>query len=207
MNFVSNLMGRRAGLAGGLAVLLMVAGCATSGDLDAPAGAAAGAPVRVARPDVLRPNDLITVVFSGINNPPKNHEERIKEDGMLTLPLELRIRAEGKSVGQLQKEIHDLYVPDYYKMLTVTVNTENRFFYVSGEVRQPNRVLYSGEMTVTKAIAASGGFTDFGNKKKVRLIRANGQVVVVNCLEAQSRPELDLPVYPGDQVLVKRRVL
>jgi protein involved in polysaccharide export with SLBB domain len=61
-------------------------------------------------------------------------------------------------------------------------------------------------MTVLKAIQAAGDFTDFGKKSKVEVIRANGhKEKPVDCYKAIKNPKLDLPIFPGDQVIVPRR--
>jgi polysaccharide export outer membrane protein len=150
--------------------------------------------------------DTVTVTLSG---PPEEipvHTEPIKEDGTITMPSIGHVQAAGKTAGELQNEIYGLYVPKYYQHLTVTVTTGDRVYYVTGEVKQPGRQLYVGQMTVTKAITTAGDFTDFANHKKVRLIRSNGQTVNVNCDKALQDPSLDLPVYPNDQIQVPRRI-
>ena len=116
------------------------------------------------------------------------------------------VRAVGKTAGELQSEIHDLYVPKYFVRLTVTVKPGDLVYYVSGEVKGPGRQLYVGETTVTKAIASAGDFTDFASHSNVLLIRANGQRIRVNCDDAQQDPSKDQRVYPGDQIVVSRRL-
>jgi len=108
-------------------------------------------------------------------------------------------------VGELQKTLQERY-SKYFRNLTVTVLTESRYFFVDGQVRNPSRQPYSGAITVTKAIAAAGGFTDFANRSKIHLIRANGGKYTINYDKALRRPELDLPVHPGDQIEVPRRI-
>lgn len=76
------------------------------------------------------------------------------------------IQAAGKTAGQLQRELQEAYVPKLYRRLTVTVLTENRVFFVDGEVRQPGRLVYTGELTVLKAVASAGGFTDFAARTR-----------------------------------------
>ena len=61
------------------------------------------------------------------------------------------VPAAGKTAGEVQNEIYNLYVPKIYRHVTVTVNTGDRVYYVMGEVKQPGRQLYTGQMTVTKA--------------------------------------------------------
>jgi protein involved in polysaccharide export with SLBB domain len=135
------------------------------------------------------------------------HSEPIKEDGTITLDYIGPVKAAGKTPGELQNEIHDLYVPKYYVRLTVTVSSEQRVYYVGGEVIHPGVFQYLGITTVTKAIQAAGDFTNFANRNKVSLIRANGQRIQVNCKKALENPSLDVPVYPGDQIQVPRRII
>jgi polysaccharide export outer membrane protein len=148
--------------------------------------------------------DLVVVTFSGgpeaVQMP--QHDERIKDDGTITLPLIGSIKAVGKSPGTLQHEIQSAYVPKYYKRLNVTVKPFEQFFYVQGQVRQPGRYPYSGEITAMKAITTAGGFTDFANKKKVRLVREGDAILFINCEKLEKDPSQDPKVLPGDQIYV-----
>jgi protein involved in polysaccharide export with SLBB domain len=149
--------------------------------------------------------ETVSVTFSGSPNAPDPHEELIKEDGDITLYLIGSIKAVGKTAGELQTEIHDLYVPQYYVRLTVTVKAGDLIYYVRGEVKSPGREIYVGETTVTKAIASAGDFTDFASHT-VSLIRANGEIIKVDVDKASENSTLDLQVYPGDQIDVPRRI-
>jgi len=150
--------------------------------------------------------DPVIVSLSGPPDTIEPHQEPIKEDGTITMPDIGKVQAAGKTAGELQNEIHDLYVPRFYTHLTVTVNIGDRVYYVGGEVRSPNRYIYSGETTVTKAIQAANDFTDFANHKKVDLIRANGQHIKVNVKRVLAGKDPDPSVYPGDQIVVHRRI-
>jgi protein involved in polysaccharide export with SLBB domain len=150
--------------------------------------------------------DTVNVSFSGTTDTIPPHEEPIKEDGTITLPYIGAIQAAGKTAGELQNEIHDLYVPKYYVRLTVTVMPGDLVYYVGGEVVHAGAEIYLSETTVTKAIQAAGGLTDFANHKKVWLIRANGQRIKVNYDDALEDPSQDPPVYPSDQINVVRRI-
>ena len=198
---------RFAELAALLLTFLLWTGCATTGSDAGTTGPVTDPPPTAPLKDVLRLDDLVTLVYSGVPMPPEKHEERIKDDGNITLYLIGAVKAVGKTAGELQKEIRDLYVPKYYKHLNVVVLTENRFFYVDGCVKIPSRLPHLGELTVLKAIAAAGGFTDFANKRKVQVVRANGQTVTLDCLKALKDSKRDLPIYPGDKVTVPQRYL
>jgi protein involved in polysaccharide export with SLBB domain len=149
--------------------------------------------------------ETVDVTFSGPPDPIEPHEELIKEDGNITLPLIGSIKAADKTAGELQNEIRDLYVPQYYVRLTVTVKAGDLIYYVRGEVKQPGREIYVGETTVTKAIASAGDFTDFASHV-VSLIRANGQIIKVDVDKASEDSTLDPQIYPGDQIDVRRRI-
>jgi protein involved in polysaccharide export with SLBB domain len=157
--------------------------------------------------DTLHVGDTITIEFSDmpVMTPPR--EERIKEDGTITLLEGKTFTAAGKTRGQLDKEIHDWYVPRFYLKMTVSVSqkTQTQFYYVRGEVRRPDRQIYISRITVLKAIASANDFTDFARKTAVVLTRANGQKIKINCRKALKNPSLDLEVLPGDDIFVPRR--
>jgi len=156
---------------------------------------------------VLRVGDMTTITFADLPSPgiPK-HEERIREDGKITLPFNITVQAAGKTAGQLQEDIRKEYVPKYYNYLTVTVKAEERFYYVGGEVKIAGRIQYLGDMTVLRAIDTAGGFTDFANRKNIELTRGTGEKIAINWFKAVKDPRLDKPVYANDQVLVHKRI-
>jgi len=158
--------------------------------------------------DTFHVGDMVAVKLTGNREVPETpFAERVKDDGTITLPQVGAVRALGKTTGQLQKEIHDLYVPKFYRFLTVTVAAEGRLYYVQGEVKGPGPKEYPGHMTIVKAITAAGGFTDFARRSKVRLTHTDGRSEIVNIDKAIRDPRYDVRVYPGDKIFVPRRYL
>jgi polysaccharide export outer membrane protein len=208
-----------------LAAGLLFSGCHSpapdSFDLDNPrprvaAGSSATPAAPARKPVPLPPNgagvavfrvgETVKVSFSG-PTPIEGHEEPIKEDGTITLPLIGSVVAVGKTAGELQNEIHDAYVPKYYVRLTVTVSSGDRVYYVGGEVKGGGKQLYLGDTTVTKAIISAGGPTDFADRSKVWLTHTStGQRIRVDYDEALKNPAKDPPVYPDDQITVGKRI-
>lgn len=181
-------------------LVLCFTGCAGSSQPDAPLNPAAAV-------SHLQLGDTVTVTLDGLPTPVPPHEESIKDDGTITLDLIGPIKAQSKTLGQLQRDIHDAYVPRFYTHLDVAVTTTgDRVYYVQGEVTRPGEQLYREGMTVTRAITAAGDFTDFANHKKVVLTRANGERIKVNCEEVMNGDVPDPIVYPGDRVFVDRRL-
>lgn len=150
--------------------------------------------------------DTITISFDGVPTPPMAQDKTINDDGNITLSDIGTIKAAGKTTGELETTIHDLYVPKIYLHLTVTVKAGDRVFYVRGEVKAPGRQVYVGQITLTKAITSAGDFTDFADKKHVVLSRANGQRFTLNCDKILNGDAPDPGVYPGDQIVVERRM-
>jgi len=159
-------------------------------------------------PNAFRVGDSLTIVYADLPVPTQPFDGKIKEDGTITLLQNQTFKAAGKTPGELETEIRDRYVPDYYRNMTVTVKQveSTQWYYVYGEVRSPSRQIYNNRITVLKAIASAGGFTDFANKKKVKLIRVDGRTQIVNCVKALDNPTMDLEVYPGDTIHVPRRL-
>ena len=150
--------------------------------------------------------DEITVSFSDVAQSILPIDDTIKEDGSITLVYNQKFQAAGKTAGVLQEEIRQRYVPQYFKFLTVTVKTQERFYFVGGEVRAPGRQIYTGSMTLLGAIDTAGGFTDFAKRSKVQVTREGGKSFNVDATKALTHPELNVPIFPGDRVFVHKRM-
>lgn len=192
----------------GLAVVLglaLITGCETTGSNVY--GAGGKSPASSVPAYKFKVGDLVIVTFSGVEPSIPQHEERIKEDGTITLSLIGSIKADGKTPGQLQKDIRDKYVPGLYtESLNITVKAQDRFFYVGGEVKSNGRYPWVEGMTVVKAIQNAGGLTDYAKASKVRVTREQ-KTFTVNYTKALENPSLDVPVYPDDTINVPRRGL
>lgn len=200
-----------------LAIMLMVAlggtiGCTTGTGGGAGNGNGAAVPAmdnsgesqRVTS-EMLRVGDQLTIRFNaGGDIVIEDHEERIPSSGKITLPLIGGVVATNLTRVELQERIREAYVDEYYQNLTVTVDPGQRYFTVGGDVRSPNRYQYINNLTVLDAIAQAGGFTEFADKRRVVLTRADGERLIVNCIEAQRDSRQDAEVLPGDKIDVPR---
>jgi len=90
----------------------------------------------------------------------------------------------GKTSLELAKDVKAALEKDLYYQATVIIAVElvNKTrvtgkVYVTGQVRNSGGFdIPAGEtLTVSRAILNAGGFSDFSDKKKVRLIRKNGE--------------------------------
>jgi protein involved in polysaccharide export with SLBB domain len=68
---------------------------------------------------------------------------------------------------------------------------------VGGEVMMTQAVMYRPQSTAAEYITDSGGYTDRSDRGRVIVIRANAEVAV---------GDTDLPVFPGDEILVPPKI-
>lgn len=80
---------------------------------------------------------------------------------------------------------------------------------VLGDVTNPGIVVMERPLTVLDAIGEAGGFTTFGSKSNVTVLRQLGggrtraiEVDVKEILEAKAGPYANLTLHPGDTVIV-----
>ncbi len=157
--------------------------------------------------EVLKVGDYLTVKYDDLPIMVPPFDGQIKSDGTITLILNQKFDAAGKTVGELEQAIRKAYVPNYFKNMTVTVKpvNESRIFYIGGEVRVPGRQMYVPGITVYKAIQSAGYFTDFANQKKVKLIRADGKgTITIDIKKVIRNASKDVEVYPNDTIHVPR---
>jgi polysaccharide export outer membrane protein len=203
MNCTRRTFARILGWCGGISVLGLITACETLGDKPA---AAPGAPPISQGTGILRVGDKIVVVLSDIPGGQLAFEQVIADDGKITLHQNHEFVAAGKAPHELEIEIRNYYVPKQYTQMSVNIRASDRFFFVSGDVKLPNRYVHNGNMRLMNAIATAGGFTEFAKKKAVVIIRADTQKrETINTEKIKDKPELDAPIYPGDQIHVPRR--
>jgi len=126
----------------------------------------AAPPTRV----TLLAGDVVRLTFAGA--PELNQAQKIRADGKLSLPLVGEVAAAGKTIGQLQGELAELY-KSQLKASEVTVSLESSLttVVVSGAVAKPGKIVFERPTTVFQAIMESGGASEFGNLSQVRLVR------------------------------------
>ena len=167
----------------------------------------------------LGPGDRVT--YRVIEDQDAPRSITITDSGDLEVPYFGLVHAAGKTSRELASEIKKQLEKDLYYKATVIVALEwtdkkrvTGKFYVSGQVRNSGGYeIPAGEtMTVSKAILNAGGFSDFSDKKNVRLIRQSGtgkEVFTINVAEIfeKGRVDFDRPVQPNDLIVVPARLV
>jgi protein involved in polysaccharide export with SLBB domain len=165
------------------------------------------------------PGDVLT--YRVLEDQDEPRSLTVTDSGELDVPYLGLVHSAGKTSLQLAKEIKALLEKKLYYQANViiAVRLVNKTrvtgkVYVTGQVRNTGGFeIPAGEtLTVSKAILNAGGFSDFSDKKNVRLIRKVGnarQTTIVNVQDVwnKSKPEADLVVLPDDLIVVPARLV
>ena len=154
---------------------------------------------------ILASGDVVKLTFSAA--PELNQAQKIRVDGKLSLPLVGEVDAAGKTVGQLQGELVQLYKSQLKTPeVTVSLETSVTTVTVSGAVAKPSRVTFERPTTIFQAIMEAGGPNAYGNLGHVRLLRTVNGVTKsqVFDLHGMLRGEETKPFYvrDGDVIFV-----
>jgi polysaccharide export outer membrane protein len=144
----------------------------------------------------------------------------VSDSGQVQVPYLGSITAVNRTPRDLAYQIKQALEKNLYKKATVMILVERRTthspgkVYVTGEVAKPGVIdLRANEsMTLTQAILESGGFSDFANKRKVKLVHKSAsasqvKIIDVSAVIDQGRTDLDETLKPGDVIVVPARFL
>jgi len=129
----------------------------------------------------------------------------IDGSGNINIPYLGKIHAAGLKQAEVQNSIETTFKSrGIYSSPIVSVSVQfDRFVDVEGDVRAPQRVKYTSDLTVLGAITACGGFTDYADQSKVTISRS-GSMSFVNVKKVRQNIEKDPNVEPGDKISVPR---
>lgn len=127
-------------------------------------------------------------------------EIRLSDAGTISYPFLGEIQVAGLTVGQLESKISQGLQGDYLVHPEVSVAIEEyRQFYIHGEVKQPGGFPYVPGITLRKAIALAGGFTERASHSKIYVIHDNARAT------GEGDPiKLDDEINPGDTITVEQ---
>jgi protein involved in polysaccharide export with SLBB domain len=130
----------------------------------------------------------------------------ISSNGVIRLPyLPNDITAVGLSPSELQRKLESAYkAGEIYTHPTINITTNatmtsDMVITVGGEVRQPGDVPYRPGVNLYSAISKCGGPTEYGDMKRVKLLRGKTEKVIdLRKVGKDNNPELEA----GDQIVV-----
>jgi protein involved in polysaccharide export with SLBB domain len=168
----------------------------------------------------LRVGDKISLQILEDRDAPKSLV--VADSGELDVPYVGRVPASDKTCKQLADELKKRLEAEYYYRATVIIalDVANKFLgrvYVWGQVRNqgPIDIAVNENLTAGKAILRAGGFADFANKKRVKVVRSGGadsagkqsfELNMVDVLE-KGKTEKDVILQPDDFIIVPSRLI
>jgi protein involved in polysaccharide export with SLBB domain len=133
-----------------------------------------------------------------------------------------RVATSDKTCKQLADELKARLEREYYHRATVIIalDVANKLLgriYVWGQVRNqgPIDISVNENLTAGKAILRAGGFSDFANKKRVKVVRGGSaegaakksfELNMVEILE-KGKTENDVILQPDDFIIVPSRLI
>ena len=100
----------------------------------------------------------------------------IKNDGFLNLPSFGLIKAEGFTISELENIIQQIAV-SYFEQPVVKLNIINFEISILGEVNHPGTFkITDPDVNILYALSLAGDMTQFGNRKKVKIIRNENEL-------------------------------
>jgi polysaccharide export outer membrane protein len=145
----------------------------------------------------------------------------VGDGGEVEVPLVGRVPATGRTCRQLAASIKSLLERDYFHNATVIIGLDavsgkaRGRVYITGQVRAqgPIDIPPDERLTLSKAIVKAGGFADFANKKKVKLIRRGPtgapqtQIIDVDAITSRGELDKDPELQPDDTVIVPEKFI
>ena len=108
--------------------------------------------------------------------------------GAISMPLIGPVRAAGRTIDEIEKDIRALFADGFVKNPQVVIDVaefKSQRVFVVGEVRTPGVVPLSGTLTLVEALTRVGSLTEF----------AGGELVVIRPAEGKT---VEGPVLPSD---------
>jgi polysaccharide export outer membrane protein len=154
--------------------------------------------------------DQLDIKF--LYNPELNENLPVRPDGRITLQIVGDLMVVDMTPTQLAEALKTRYAEEIKKPeITVIVRQfASQKIFVDGEVNKPGLLPLIGPMTVSQAIAQSGGFGYDARKNEVVVIRQNPAgkpfVTVVDILKVQRGIDMtnDINLMPYDMVYVPK---
>ncbi len=146
----------------------------------------------------------------------------VTDSGELEVPYIGRFPAENRTCKQLARALKAALEKEYYYQATViiAVNTMAKSrgkVYLVGAVRGagPEDLPSDEILTLSKAVLRAGGFTDFADRKHVKITREDDTgkggketlVVDVGQIFDNGKTEIDVPLKSGDLIYIPERLV
>lgn len=169
---------------------------------------------------VIHKKDLLLYRVLEDRDPPIKLQ--VSETGTVCIPYYGELSVAGKTLAEAKASITLALEDSFYKKATVFLSLEQdndmltpSLVYLGGKVNKVGPIPLDPmkQNTVTKVILAAGGFADFADDSKVKLVRKSPDTGIVKTFHVDvaavlEKGELDqdLEVIDGDFIMVSKRL-
>ncbi|MBN1670889.1 MAG: SLBB domain-containing protein [Kiritimatiellae bacterium] len=165
-------------------------------------------PARVAVKRRLRCGDRVQIEFYGV--PGQNRfQDAIDDSGCVRLPLVKSVKIADMTTREAEVFVEQAYMQGgYYRTIDVSIVSlsavaEVDQCFIRGEIKRPGALPLPVNMTLTQAIIAAGGFTEYANRRKVQVNRGDARVFY-SIVRIEGGKDDDPLLRPGDKIIVHR---
>jgi polysaccharide export outer membrane protein len=188
----------------------LLAGPQNTGEKTAPAAAKPASPPKSATDDptyIIGEADMLDI--NVWKEPDVSRTVPVRPDGKISLPLLNDVQAAGLTPMQLQQQITEKlrkFITEPQVTVIVTQINSQRV-YIMGEINRPGTFPLVPKMTILQLITTAGGFTQFANTSKIRVVRdENGKQTTFTFnykeLMQGGHPEQNIELKSGDSIVV-----
>ncbi len=127
-------------------------------------------------------------------------ETRLPDIGIINYPFLGEIKLVGMTLSEVEKLIYEGLKGDYLINPSVAVTiVEYRPFFIDGEVKQPGGYPYQPGLSVNKAVALAGGYTERASRDDIQVVREkNGSPISLEV-------DVGALIQPGDVITIPQR--
>jgi protein involved in polysaccharide export with SLBB domain len=152
---------------------------------------------------LLKRGDRLAISIRDITTPLEIRDV-LDDVGCVNLPLIGTIKLEGKTSSEAESVIENAYIAgEYYKKINVIVVAQDDEYFIRGEVQKPGKYPLSSDLTLMRAIAEAGGYTEYAKPRDIKVYRGE-EVMTFDAKKIESGKERDPMIKPRDIVVVQR---
>jgi polysaccharide export outer membrane protein len=154
---------------------------------------------------IIGAEDVLRIVIW--NNAPMSGEFPVRPDGAISIPLLGDVSVVDKTPQQVEEDItRRLIDGQLIREPHVSVGltaVHSKKYYIQGEVNKPGSYDLVVPTTVMEGLVNAGGFRDFANTRKIRILRGSKEFKFnYNQVSHGKNREQNIYLEPGDQIIV-----
>lgn len=122
---------------------------------------------------------------------------RVKANGTIAFPLLGDLKVAGLTSQKLHTLVTEKLLDGFLKKPNVTVSIDSyRLYYIKGEVNRPGGYSFVDGLTVAKAVALAGGYTERASERSISLVRESKPGTPFEAIDS------NMAIRPGDIITV-----